>query len=75
MGRRLADLEGRLSADCPGPPIEFYQGTRAELDALEMPDDCCLCGRPLAEHPGGRPYFIEVVRPAGRPAERNGDGG
>jgi hypothetical protein len=70
MERRLADLEGRLSADCPGPPIEFLRGTRAEFDQLELPADCSLCGRPLAEH-APFPRYIFVVTDAC--TERNGD--
>jgi hypothetical protein len=54
------DLAGR----CPGPRIEIFTGTRAELDALELSTDCNNCGKPLAGHPPGVPHFIFVVRDA-----------
>jgi hypothetical protein len=74
LERRLADLEGRLAPGCPGPPIEFYQGTRAELDALELPEDCRLCGRPMSEH-APVPRYIFVLTDACGEADRDNDGG
>jgi hypothetical protein len=62
---RLAKVLTRLelARRCPGPPVAFYRGTRAELDALELPDDCRLCGRPLAEH-APVPRYIFVLTDA-----------
>jgi hypothetical protein len=61
----LADLEGRLAPACSGPRIQFFTGTRAELDALELPDTCDRCGEPLSGHPPGRPHLIYVERSDG----------
>jgi hypothetical protein len=48
---------------CPGPPIQFREGTLAELAAWpDPPAECPACG--LAhEYEGVR--FVEVVRPDG----------
>jgi hypothetical protein len=61
---------GLLPGRGRGPPITFYRGTRAELDALELPADCDVCGRPLSER-APVPRFIFVVTDAceGRPGE------
>jgi hypothetical protein len=75
IGGRLAKVLARLdlARRCPGPPVSFYRGTRAELDALELPDDCRLCGRPLAEHaPFPRYIFVVTDACTERGMERNG---
>jgi hypothetical protein len=60
--RRALALEGRRRGlgECPGPPLEIREGTRAELEAWPEAPDCPLCGRPLAGH-GPDIRFIEVV--------------
>jgi hypothetical protein len=68
LARALERLD--LARRCPGPRIEFYAGTRAELDALELPADCNNCGRPLAEHPPGVHYIMVVTGACeGKPGE------
>jgi hypothetical protein len=53
----------------PGPRVEIYTGTRAELDAPQLPTVCNRCGRPLAGHPSGL-HFVFAVTGAygGKPA-------
>jgi hypothetical protein len=60
---RLAAVFKRLdlARRCPGPPVQFFRGTRAELDALELPADCDRCGRPLAEHAPAVRYILVVT--------------
>jgi hypothetical protein len=78
IGSRLAKVLQRLdlSRRCPGPPIEIFTGTRAELDALRLPTDCSSCGRPLAEHPPGVRFVFALTDACeAGPAERNGEAG
>jgi hypothetical protein len=48
---------------CPGPPIQFREGTAAELAAWpDPPAECPLCE---LEHESEGVRFVEVVRPDG----------
>jgi hypothetical protein len=68
---RLAKVLTRLTLArrCSGPPIQFFQGTRAEMDAIKLPADCHLCGRPLSEHAPIPRYIFVLTDACGEPDE------